>query len=81
MKYALHLTDGPATDCEMYLWFVRDGIRYIEGDDQNGWSERKKLGHSTPDMSDYEHMDWALKPDYSKDLRRVSFREVERRLR
>ena len=81
MKYALHLTDGPATDCEMYLWFVRDGIRYIEGDDQNGWSERKKLDHSTPDMTDYEHMDWALKPDYSKDIRRVSFREVERRLR
>ena len=81
MKYALHCTAGKAADNEMYLWFTADGIYYIEGRDNDEWSDKKRLGHSTPDMTDYEHMDWALKPDYSKDIRRVSFREVERRLR
>ena len=81
MKYALHTTSGPATDNEMYLWFKPDGIYYIEGDDQHGWSEIKKLGHSTPDMTATEHMDWHIKPDYSDSIQRVSYKEVERRIR
>lgn len=81
MKYALHCTAGKAADNEVYLWFTSDGIYYIEGRDNDDWSDKKRLGNPPDNMTDYLHMDWMLKPDYSKEVRRVSFREVERRLR
>jgi len=81
MKYALHMTPGKAADNEMYLWFVKDGAYYIEGRDNEGWSDKKRLGEYTDSMTDYQHLDYSLKPDYSKQIRLVSFREVERRLR
>lgn len=59
---------------------MRKGVTQTPRDNDE-WSDKKRLGHSTESMTDYQHMDWALKPDYSKEVRRVSFREVERRLR
>jgi len=38
-----------------------------------------RLGHSTPDMTDYQHLFWMLKPDYSETVERVSMREVQPR--
>lgn len=80
-NYALHFTPGPADDSdhEMYVWFQIDGIHCIEGTDEKGWTEPHRLGHSTPDMNDYQHMFWMLKPDYSEEIERVSMWQVKER--
>lgn len=80
-NYALHFTPGPADDSdhEMYVWFQTNGIHYIEGSDEIGWTEPRRLGHSTPDMNDYHHMFWMLKPEYSESIERVSMFEVQPR--
>ena len=80
-NYALHFTPGNGTDSdhEMYVWFQTNGIHYIEGTDEKGWTEPHRLGHSTEDMNDYEHMHWNLKPEYSESVERVSLHEVQPR--
>lgn len=81
MNYALHFTSGPAdsSNTEAYVWFQTDGIHYIEGSDERGWSHPRRLGHTTPDMNDYTHMHYMLKPDYSDAVERVSMFEVQPR--
>lgn len=78
-NYALHFSPGVNTEHELYVWFQRDGIHYIEGSDEVGWTEPRRLGHTTRDMNDYEHMFWALKPEYSETVERASMFEVQPR--
>jgi len=80
-NYALHFTPGDAdtSDSEMYVWFQSDGAYQIEGTDEKGWTEPCRLGHSTPEINDYEHLHYLLKPDYSGSIERVSMHEVQPR--